>query len=71
MRFTTTWLYECEQIMKLLRFDFLICGMKMIPATYIVIKGLRGIMHTKQSEWAPIRKVTNANGVLATSWDLF
>lgn len=54
-----------------LHFSFLICGMKMIPATYIVIKGLRGIMHTKQSEWAPVRRVANAYGVLATSWDLF
>ena len=54
-----------------LHFAFLICGMKMITATYIVIKGLRGIMHTKQSQWAPIRRVANAYGVLATSWALF
>ena len=54
-----------------LHFGFLLYGMKIITATYMVIKGLRGIIHTKRSQWAPVRRVASAYGVLATSWALF
>lgn len=54
-----------------LPFSFLICGMKIITPTYIVIKGLSGIIHTKWSQWVPVRRVTSAYGVLSTSRALF